>query len=128
MVVGLYEAPAVTAAIHNTLFWTSPPVEEGPHQLVVTVNQDTSSNSLNRTFFLDYFVYQTTSATGKTMLFDDNDASLVYSPDSDWQVNTGSDGSLERTEHVSTSAGSWVAFSFEGAPAYLLLLNVTNGS
>ncbi|KAF7341325.1 Right-handed parallel beta-helix repeat-containing protein [Mycena venus] len=112
VVVGSYQAPAVTAAIHNTRFWTSPVFQEAPHELTVTVDQDTSLNSLDRTFFLDYFVYNTASAAGKTVLFDDNDASLVYSPN--WQANTNSDSSLQGTEHVSTSAGAWVALSFEG--------------
>jgi hypothetical protein len=80
-------------------------------------------NSLDRTFFLDYFVYNTASAAGKTVLFDDNDASLAYSPD--WQSNTGSDRSLQGTEHVSTAAGAWVALSFEGEDTYFLLMNTT---
>jgi hypothetical protein len=45
-------------------------------------------------------------------LFDDNDASLAYSPD--WQANTNSDSGLQGTEHVGTSVGAWVALSFEG--------------
>jgi len=68
-------------------------------------------NPENATFFLDYFVYNTTSPAGKTMLFDDSDTSLTYS--ADWQANNDSDGSLERTEHVS-KAGASVALSFEG--------------
>jgi hypothetical protein len=57
------------------------------------------------------------------VLFDDNDASLAYSPD--WQANTNSDSGLQGTEHVSTSARAWVALSFEGERAYLLLWHVT---
>lgn len=103
----------VTKGTHNLLFWTSPVFPEGSHQLVVTVDQDTSTNVLNRTFFLDYFVYQTTSAAGKTVLFDDTDASLTYSQG--WQAINDSDSSLEGTQHLSESVGSSVALSFEGA-------------
>ncbi|KAJ6585972.1 hypothetical protein B0H19DRAFT_1111070 [Mycena capillaripes] len=111
--VGYFTAPEVPRAIHNTLFWTSPDYPEGSHQLLVTVDEDSSTNPSDRTFFLDYFVYQTTSAAGKTMLFDDTDASVTYSPG--WQARNHSDSSLEGTEHVSESAGSSVALSFEGA-------------
>jgi hypothetical protein len=111
--LGLFQAPVVTKGTHNLLFWTSPVFPEGSHQLVVTVDQDTSTNVLNRTFFLDYFVYQTTSAAGKTVLFDDTDASLTYSQG--WQAINDSDSSLEGTQHLSESVGSSVALSFEGA-------------
>ncbi|KAJ7239638.1 hypothetical protein C8J57DRAFT_1086243, partial [Mycena rebaudengoi] len=56
-VVDSYQAPVVTAAIHNTHFWTSPVFPEASHKLTVTVDHDRSLNSLDRTFFLDYFVY-----------------------------------------------------------------------
>ncbi|KAF8207515.1 hypothetical protein K438DRAFT_1962437 [Mycena galopus ATCC 62051] len=96
VVVGLYQSPEVDHAIHNLLFWTSPPLAEASHQLVVTVDQDLSTDSSNRSIFLDYFIYNTTSAAGKTVLFDDSDASLSYSPD--WRINTDSDSSLQGTE------------------------------
>ncbi|KAF8144979.1 hypothetical protein K438DRAFT_1630855 [Mycena galopus ATCC 62051] len=112
VVVGFYQSPEVDHAIHNLLFWTSPPLAEASHQLVVTVDQDLSTDSSNRSIFLDYFIYNTTSAAGKTVLFDDSDASLSYSPD--WRVNTDSDSSLQGTEHISTSIGASVALSFEG--------------
>ncbi|KAF7351993.1 hypothetical protein MVEN_01161500 [Mycena venus] len=112
VMVGSYQAPEVDHAIHNLLFWTSPVLKEASHQLVITVDQDSSTDSLDRSIFLDYFIYNTTSAAGKTVLLDDNDASLAYSPD--WQANTDSDSSLQGTEHVSTSAGAWVSLSFEG--------------
>jgi hypothetical protein len=118
VVVGSYQGPKVAHATHNVLFWTSPVFAEASHQLVVTVDQDSSPDSSDRPFFLDYFVYNATSAAGKTVLFDDNDASLAYSPD--WQANTDSDSSLQGTEHVSTSAGAWVGLSFEGERTYLL--------
>jgi len=85
---------------------------EASHQLVVTVDQDSSTDSSNRSIFIDYFIYNTTSTAGKTVLFDDSDASLVYSPD--WQANTASSSSLQGTEHVSMSVGASVFLSFEG--------------
>ncbi|KAF8207522.1 hypothetical protein K438DRAFT_1962441 [Mycena galopus ATCC 62051] len=106
------ESPEVDHAIHNQLFWTSPVLAEASHQLVVTVDQDSSTDSSDRSTFLDYFLYNTTSAVGKLVLFDNNDTSLAYSPD--WQANTDSDSSLQGTEHVSMSAGAWVALSFAG--------------
>ncbi|KAJ7924042.1 hypothetical protein B0H13DRAFT_1550367, partial [Mycena leptocephala] len=57
VVVDSYQAPEVAHAIHNALFWTSRVLPEASHQLVVTVDQDSSTNSADRTFFLDYFVY-----------------------------------------------------------------------
>ncbi|KAF7351992.1 hypothetical protein MVEN_01161400 [Mycena venus] len=125
VVVGSYQAPEVDHAIHNLLFWTSPVLEEASHQLVVTVDQESSTDSSHRGIFLDYFIYNTTSAAGKTVLFDDNDASLAYSPD--WQANTDSDSSLQGTEHVSTSAGAWVSLSFEGTQISLYGPSGQNG-
>ncbi|KAF8166127.1 hypothetical protein K438DRAFT_1617190 [Mycena galopus ATCC 62051] len=118
VVLASYQSPQVDHAIHNQLFWTSPPLTEASHQLVVTVNQDSSTDSSNRSIFLDYFIYNTTSTAGKTVLFDDSDANLAYSPD--WQVNTASSSSLQGTEHVSTSAGASVSLSFEGERTYPL--------
>ncbi|KAF8124025.1 hypothetical protein K438DRAFT_1893841 [Mycena galopus ATCC 62051] len=112
VVVGSYQSPEVDHVVHNLLFWTSPPLTEASHQLVVTVDQDSSTDASNRSIFLDYFIYNTTSTAGKTVLFDDSDAILSYSPD--WQVNTDSDSSLRGTEHVSTSARASVALSFQG--------------
>ncbi|KAF8152684.1 hypothetical protein K438DRAFT_1987838 [Mycena galopus ATCC 62051] len=112
VVVGSYQCSDVDHAIHNQLFWTSPVLAETSHQLLVTVDQDSSMDSSDRSIFLHYFVYNTTSAVGKLVLFDNNDTSLAYSPD--WQANTDSDSSLQGTEHVSMSAGAWVALSFAG--------------
>ncbi|KAJ7209341.1 hypothetical protein B0H12DRAFT_1330096 [Mycena haematopus] len=113
--VASYEAPLMPAAVENQLFWASPLFNEAQHQLVITVDEDTSLgqvNKLNRTFFLDYFIYTTTSAAGKTMLIDDSDASVTYSPDG-WQSSNDTDDCLESTQHVGT-IGSWAALSFDG--------------
>jgi len=112
----------VPVATHNLLFWTSPVFPEASHRLVVTVDQDTSLgasvNPLNRTFFLDYFVYNTTSTAGKPVVIDDSDASVKYS--TEWKAVNDSDSSLERTEHVSGAVGSAVALSFEGTQISLI--------
>ncbi|KAJ7209343.1 hypothetical protein B0H12DRAFT_423759 [Mycena haematopus] len=113
--VASYEAPLMPAAVENQLFWASPLFNEAQHQLVITVDEDTSLgqvNKLNRTFFLDYFIYTTTSAAGKTMLIDDSDASVTYSPDG-WQSFNNSDDCLESTKHIG-AVGSWAALSFDG--------------
>ncbi|KAF8146314.1 hypothetical protein K438DRAFT_1939662 [Mycena galopus ATCC 62051] len=115
-----YQAPSVPTTepggITNQLFWASPTLNETLHQLVITVDHDTSTpppNSFNGTFFLDYFVYTPTAAAGQSiLLFDDNDARVTYSPDG-WQ-NGSSVDCLEGTQHVSTSAESWAALSFNG--------------
>ncbi|KAF7334551.1 hypothetical protein MVEN_02285000 [Mycena venus] len=107
-----------------TSFSGRPPVyTQGSHQLVVTIDQDVplpTANPLNRTFFLDYFVYTTTSAAGKTVLIDDNDRSVTYSDSDNWQSSDDSDDCLERTNHVSMSAGSWVAVPFNGTQISLI--------
>jgi hypothetical protein len=127
--VGFYQAPAGPAAVNNQLFWTSPKFEEASHKLVITVDQDTSLsqqvNPLNSTFFLDYFIYQTTSTAGKTVVIDDTDPSITYSPK--WST-TNPDTRLEGTVHVSNSQldGAWAAVSFNGE-AYSILLNETKG-
>jgi hypothetical protein len=114
--LGSYEAPLGPVAVQNQLFWTSPALNETTHQLVVTVAEDASLagvNALNKTFFLDYFVYTPTAAAGQSVfLFDDNDARVTYSPGG-WQSGNSVE-CLESTQHVSTSAESWAALPFNG--------------
>jgi hypothetical protein len=117
---GSYDAPPASPAIQNQHFWTSPGVDAGSHTLTITVDQDTSINP-SRTIFLDYLVYTPTSAAGKTILFDDSDESISYSPEG-WQSHDNSATFLESTQHVSESAGSWVALTFEGAHSDCLFL------
>ncbi|KAJ6511165.1 hypothetical protein C8R45DRAFT_1089281 [Mycena sanguinolenta] len=114
---GFYEAPIVPAAIQNHLFWKSPVFSEAQHKLVVTLVQDlslgTAVNQLNRTFFLDYFIYTTTITAGKTLFIDDADTSVTYSPGG-WQSDNSTDSCLEGTQHTSQSVRSWAAASFSG--------------
>ncbi|KAJ6511170.1 hypothetical protein C8R45DRAFT_1162723 [Mycena sanguinolenta] len=112
---GFYEAPLVPVAIQNQLFWKSPVFSEAQHTLVVTVDQDSSLpevNRWNRTFFLDYFIYTTNSTGGQTLLVDNTDTSVTYWPG--WKSFNNISNSLESTQHVSTSVGSWAAASFNG--------------
>ncbi|KAJ6511182.1 hypothetical protein C8R45DRAFT_1162762 [Mycena sanguinolenta] len=107
-----YQVPVVVAEpVHNRLFWTSPTFPEAQHELVVTLDQNTTQQ--NTLLFLDYFIYTTTSTTGKTLLIDDADASVTYSPDG-WASSNSCDSCLESTSHISTSVGSWAATSFNG--------------
>ncbi|KAJ7300416.1 hypothetical protein DFH08DRAFT_122132 [Mycena albidolilacea] len=113
---GFYQVPQA-ATLNNQLFWTSPNFEAASHKLVITVDQDASLspqvNPLNRTFFLDYFIYRTTSTAGKTVVIDDTDPSVTYSPG--WSLK-GSDVRLESTMHISNSQldGAWAAVAFNG--------------
>lgn len=67
-----------------------------------------------------YFVYNTTSTAGKSVLIDDSETGVItYSPD--WQAYNDSDGGLQRTQHVSGVGGSSVALCFEGARSCLIL-------
>jgi hypothetical protein len=105
-----------SAPAHNKLFWTSAALEEASHTLSIIVDHDSNLDN-KQTLFLDYFVYTTTSTTRKSVLIDDSDTRVTYSQD--WEAQNDSDGSLERTQHVSTSAGSWVSLAFEGSHSYL---------
>ncbi|KAJ7364561.1 hypothetical protein DFH08DRAFT_274667 [Mycena albidolilacea] len=114
--VDSYQAPA-GPGVNNRLFWTSPDFDEASHKLVITVDQDASLsqqvNPLNSTFFLDYFIYQTTSTAGKTVVIDDTNPSITYSPK--WST-IGSDTRLEGAFHLSNSQldGAWAAVAFNG--------------
>ncbi|KAF7361050.1 hypothetical protein MSAN_01135700 [Mycena sanguinolenta] len=113
-----YRRP-VSNAVHNQLFWKSPVFNETQHTLVVTVlDSDSESRGMhdpfrNPAFYLDYFIYNTTSTAGKTLLIDDTDASVTYSADG-WRSDNDTDTCLESTQHVSASVGSWAAVSFNG--------------
>ncbi|KAJ7874441.1 hypothetical protein B0H13DRAFT_1020047 [Mycena leptocephala] len=119
---GSYDAPPASARIQNQHFWTSPDLDAKSHTLTITVDQDSSINP-SRTILLDYFVYTPTSAAGKTILSDDSDESISYSPEG-WQSLTNSTNFLESTQHVSESAGSWVALTFEGNSDRLALTQI----
>ncbi|KAJ6511177.1 hypothetical protein C8R45DRAFT_1089292 [Mycena sanguinolenta] len=114
MNIDSYQAPTVTAPIYNQLFWASPLFTQAQHKLVVTVEGQSSRRSPDAKLFLDYFIYTTASTmAGETLLIDDMDASITYSADG-WESSSTSDSSLENTQHVSTSVGSWAATSFNG--------------
>ncbi|KAF7361042.1 hypothetical protein MSAN_01134700 [Mycena sanguinolenta] len=109
-----YQAPLMLDSVPNQFFWTSTVFNETQHTLVVTVNHiHDTLQSPTPAFFLDYFIYNTTSTAGKTLLIDDTDGSVTYSPEG-WQSFNSTDNSLERTQHVSTLVGSWAAASFNG--------------
>ncbi|KAJ7364573.1 hypothetical protein DFH08DRAFT_839561 [Mycena albidolilacea] len=108
--LGSYNWPVVTSPTLHQLLWTSPVFEEASHKLVITLDPDPSSS--NRAFFLDYFVYNTTSTAGKTLLIDDNHPGVTYSPGG-WTFGT-SDDSLQSTQHISTDPGAWAIVSFDG--------------
>ncbi|KAF7334558.1 hypothetical protein MVEN_02285700 [Mycena venus] len=109
---GSFDVDAQSAQGHNMRFWTSPALEDTLHNFTIIVDHD-SLIGTTRTLFLDYFVYTTTSTAGKSVLIDDSETGVItYSPD--WKADTNSDGSLNRTQHVTGSADSWVTLSFEG--------------
>jgi len=120
---GSYQTPQTPRphGVHNSLFFTSAALEEASHTLTITVDQDPSNP--NATIFLDYFVYTTASPAGRTMLIDDSNTNLTYSPD--WQTINDCDNCLEGTQHISESPGAWVAFTFEGTQ---ISLNDPSGS
>jgi hypothetical protein len=96
---------------------------------VITVDQDASDappvNPFNRTFFLDYFIYKTTSTAGKTVVIDDNDLSVTYSPK--WDLEH-SHARLENTRHLSNTQvdETWAAVSFNGTTPSTLLNETTS--
>ncbi|KAK7018406.1 hypothetical protein R3P38DRAFT_1299656 [Favolaschia claudopus] len=113
---------------HNQLFWTSSTVQEASHTLVVTVDHDTATpqvNQLNRTFFLDYFIYNTSSvnAPGTKEFIDDTDAKVIYSDH--WNAGKD-DGSLQGTFHTNKLPGAWAAIKFQGTS--ISLFGATSGN
>ncbi|KAF7334552.1 hypothetical protein MVEN_02285100 [Mycena venus] len=97
---------------HNMRFWNASDLEDTLHTLTVIVDHKSLIGS-TQTLFLDYFVYTMRSTAGKSVLIDDSETGVItYSPD--WKPDTDSDGSLNRTQHVSQKDGSWVALCFEG--------------
>ncbi|KAJ7490754.1 hypothetical protein FB451DRAFT_625539 [Mycena latifolia] len=107
--VDLYDAPALDSAIYHQAFWTSPVLAEGSHNLVI--NQDSSSEQ--GVIFLDYFLYDTTSTSGKTLFIDDNDARVQYLPGCWDTFNLAQ--AFNHTSHASQSAGCSLSLTFEGA-------------
>ncbi|KAK7017634.1 parallel beta-helix repeat protein [Favolaschia claudopus] len=114
---GSFVGNGTPQAQHNQLFWTSSTVQEASHTLVVTVDHDTATpqvNLLNRTFFLDYFIYNTSAvnAPGTTEFIDDTDTKVIYSDH--WNAANNSDGSLQGTFHTNKVPGAWAAIKFQG--------------
>ncbi|KAK7018405.1 hypothetical protein R3P38DRAFT_1299598 [Favolaschia claudopus] len=120
MAAGSVVGVEIPSIIHNQLFWASSILEEALHTLVVTVDHHTmrpDPNLLNRTFFLDYFIYNTAATTVMALetkrLIDDGDSNVIYS-EYGWKAGTNSDGSLKGTLHSSESQGAWTAVEFQG--------------
>ncbi|KAK7017649.1 hypothetical protein R3P38DRAFT_1311199 [Favolaschia claudopus] len=115
---GTSTARAVSAPSFNQHIWTSPILDDTLHTLVITVDHEsaiTTAKSANRTFHLDYFIYETASAleSGAIQFIDDSDAAVIYSSEG-WLSSTNGTNDVKNTHHTSILNGAWVAVPFEG--------------
>ncbi|KAJ7720869.1 hypothetical protein DFH07DRAFT_858305 [Mycena maculata] len=104
-------APAIDNTTHHELIWTSGPLAEESHTLVIT------QNSPIRQIFLDYFLYNTTSSTeGKTVFIDDSDAPVQYL--GDWAPQSNEEY-FQHTAHLCETPGCSASLAFEGTSVTL---------
>ncbi|KAJ7094736.1 hypothetical protein B0H15DRAFT_137060 [Mycena belliarum] len=107
------------SALFHQRFFMSGPLSDGNHTLYINLTSPSSQG-----IGLDYFLYNTTSTSGKTLFIDNSDTRMQYST-AGWKKSTEISGpniktsvSLEgllfnEAAHVSTGAGSTVSFEFE---------------
>jgi hypothetical protein len=108
-VTGTYTpASGQTEDIYHEALWASPTLSEGEHTLVIT---QTAADIVGG-IFLDYFMYNTTSADVRSYFIDDRDAQVVYTPP--WQ-KFGSSPDFQHTSQGTTKAGDSLSLQFEGA-------------
>ncbi|KAK7018389.1 hypothetical protein R3P38DRAFT_3360157 [Favolaschia claudopus] len=76
----------------------------------------TTAKSANRTFHLDYFIYETASSvdSGTIRFIDDSDAAVIYSSKG-WLSSTNGTNDVKNTHHTSNLNGAWVVVPFEGS-------------
>ncbi|KAJ6530949.1 hypothetical protein DFH09DRAFT_1409625 [Mycena vulgaris] len=104
---GTYTPPAnMPADIHHEELWASPTLSSGSHTLVITQTAAQAAGVI----FLDYIMYNTTSAAGPYFI-DDRDPRVVYTPP--WQ-KFGSDPDFMHTSQGTTAKGDSLSLQFEG--------------
>ncbi|KAJ3811962.1 hypothetical protein EV368DRAFT_82060 [Lentinula lateritia] len=103
-----------SAAPHGNQYqqtlWTSPPLNDGNHTFIYTVS---SCNNSESAIWLDYLLYNTsgtTSVTGGTNFFDDQDSRIAYS--GNWSSIPGEEDF--RGTITSLGPSSSFLFDFEG--------------
>ncbi|KAJ7439101.1 hypothetical protein FB451DRAFT_1378067 [Mycena latifolia] len=105
---GTYTPPADLAAdVHHEVLWASPPLGDGSHTLVITQTAAQASGVI----FLDYIMWNTTSAAVPAYFIDDRDARVQYKPP--WQ-QFGSDPDFMHTSQGTTAVGDSLSLQFEG--------------
>ena len=101
-------ASGQTAVIYHEALWASPTLSEGEHTLVITQTAAQSQGVI----FLDYILYNTTSADVRSFFIDDRDPRVIYTPP--WQM-FGSSPDFQHTSQGTTKAGDSLSLQFEGA-------------
>ncbi|KAJ4484318.1 hypothetical protein C8J55DRAFT_40411 [Lentinula edodes] len=95
---------------YQQTLWTSPTLNDGNHTFIYTVS---SCNNSESTIWLDYLLYNTsgtTSVTGGTNFFDDQDSRIAYS--GNWSSIPGEDDF--RGTITGLGPSSSFLFDFEG--------------
>ncbi|KAJ7077986.1 hypothetical protein B0H15DRAFT_1025959 [Mycena belliarum] len=107
-VAGSFAPEGLTADVHHTALWASPPLADGPHTLVVTQTAAQAAGVL----FLDYIMWNTTApAPAGAYFIDDRDARVVYTPP--WRL-FGSDPDFMHTSQATGATGDALALQFDG--------------
>jgi len=101
-----FTAPgSTTSTTHHQLLWASGPLSESSHTLVIT------QNSQEEQIFLDYFLYNTTSTSGKSLFIDDSDLGVNYS--TGWETQ-GSEEYFQQVARTCQGDQCSLSLTFEG--------------
>jgi hypothetical protein len=108
--VGSYTVPSgLSAGLYHLPLWTSSPLSDSPHTLVITQTQAIDSGLI----YLDYLLYSTTTDVVDAYYIDDRDSRVTYS--SDWSKIDGQQGDFGHTSMVARKAGASFSITFAGA-------------
>ncbi|KAJ7479743.1 hypothetical protein FB451DRAFT_1365463 [Mycena latifolia] len=108
-ITGSYTSAAnLDVGLYHEALWTSPTLSDGTHTLVITQTAAQSTGVI----YLDYLLYDTTSAAVSTYFIDDRDSRITYTPA--WTKFDGTANDFQHTSQKSTNQGDSLSLRFEG--------------
>ncbi|KAF8167041.1 hypothetical protein K438DRAFT_1616192 [Mycena galopus ATCC 62051] len=108
---GSYTPPSSFPAggLYHQPLWTSSPLNDGPHTLLITQTAAQSSGQI----YLDYLLYETTTDVVDAYFIDDRDSRITYS--NAWEKIDGQQNDFGHTSQTAASVGASFSITFEGA-------------
>ncbi|KAF7318466.1 hypothetical protein HMN09_00355800 [Mycena chlorophos] len=109
--VSFAEPSGTTSDVHHQLFYSSGPLSNSKHTLLITQAAVAPSSNTNCSLYLDFVTYNATTTGAEAYFVDDRDPGIQYSPA--W-VQMGSEQDFMHTSQMTPGAGATMTFQFNG--------------